>query len=197
MYLFVTMDNYLLDTAVKSSSLNKRKCRKHWPKLRLFAGGILWWNCSKEKNLFYKHTKYLVILTLLSFPQTSGLSTWIGRQMLSLSSLPYWAVTLLACILVSLVTEFVSNPATITIFLPILCSMVSENNDIFSLFFPHRLVGMFQDIKVLAFCSHKTQPVPKLLFCSLGLRKNNKLRQPKAYFSTKKFIQYVSDKGKT
>ncbi|XP_025011839.1 solute carrier family 13 member 4 isoform X2 [Gallus gallus] len=56
--------------------------------------------------------------------KTSGLSTWIGRQMLSLSSLPYWAVTLLACILVSLVTEFVSNPATITIFLPILCSMV-------------------------------------------------------------------------
>ncbi|NXA36741.1 S13A4 protein, partial [Eudromia elegans] len=55
--------------------------------------------------------------------KTSGLSTWIGRQMSSLSSLPCWAVTLLACILVSLVTEFVSNPATITIFLPILCSM--------------------------------------------------------------------------
>uniref|UniRef100_A0A8C3QHW8 Solute carrier family 13 member 4 n=1 Tax=Cyanoderma ruficeps TaxID=181631 RepID=A0A8C3QHW8_9PASS len=55
--------------------------------------------------------------------KTSGLSTWIGRQMLSLSSLPYWAITLLACILVSIVTEFVSNPATITIFLPILCSM--------------------------------------------------------------------------
>ncbi|NXA68690.1 S13A4 protein, partial [Mohoua ochrocephala] len=55
--------------------------------------------------------------------KTSGLSKWIGRQMLSLSSLPYWAVTLLACILVSMVTEFVSNPATITIFLPILCSM--------------------------------------------------------------------------
>ncbi|NWZ01165.1 S13A4 protein, partial [Loxia curvirostra] len=55
--------------------------------------------------------------------KTSGLSTWIGRQMLSLSSLPSWAVTLLACILVSMVTEFVSNPATITIFLPILCSM--------------------------------------------------------------------------
>ncbi|NWV00063.1 S13A4 protein, partial [Upupa epops] len=55
--------------------------------------------------------------------KTSGLSTWIGHQMLSLSSLPYWAVTLLACVLVSLITEFVSNPATITIFLPILCSM--------------------------------------------------------------------------
>ncbi|KAM4038305.1 solute carrier family 13 member 4 [Anomaloglossus baeobatrachus] len=55
--------------------------------------------------------------------KTSGLSTWIGRQMECLSSLPSWAVSLLACILVSAVTEFVSNPATITIFLPILCSL--------------------------------------------------------------------------
>ncbi|XP_008964240.1 solute carrier family 13 member 4 isoform X3 [Pan paniscus] len=61
---------------------------------------------------------------LASGSKSSGLSTWIGNQMLSLSSLPPWAVTLLACILVSIVTEFVSNPATITIFLPILCSLV-------------------------------------------------------------------------
>ncbi|OCT58145.1 hypothetical protein XELAEV_18002473mg [Xenopus laevis] len=55
--------------------------------------------------------------------KTSGLSTWIGRQMECLSSLPSWAVTLLACTLVSAVTELVSNPATVTIFLPILCSL--------------------------------------------------------------------------
>ncbi|XP_037692016.1 solute carrier family 13 member 4 isoform X2 [Choloepus didactylus] len=61
---------------------------------------------------------------LASGSKSSGLSTWIGHQMLSLSSLPPWAVTLLACVLVSIVTEFVSNPATITIFLPILCSLV-------------------------------------------------------------------------
>ncbi|XP_031794985.1 solute carrier family 13 member 4 isoform X3 [Sarcophilus harrisii] len=61
---------------------------------------------------------------LASGSKSSGLSTWIGHQMLSLSSFPPWAVTLLACILVSVVTEFVSNPATITIFLPILCSLV-------------------------------------------------------------------------
>ncbi|XP_075414826.1 solute carrier family 13 member 4 [Tenrec ecaudatus] len=60
---------------------------------------------------------------LASGSKSSGLSSWIGRQMLSLSSLPPWAVTLLASILVSIVTEFVSNPATITIFLPILCSL--------------------------------------------------------------------------
>lgn len=115
-------------------------------------------NCPKENKLVNKHPMYLVILVLLSFPQTSGLSTWIGRQMLSLSSLPYWAVTLLACILVSLVTEFVSNPATITIFLPILCSMVSKNYGIFSLLFSHRPMGMFQDGRVLAFGCHETLP---------------------------------------
>ncbi|KAK2496502.1 hypothetical protein MC885_011536 [Smutsia gigantea] len=60
---------------------------------------------------------------LASGSKSSGLSTWIGHQMLSLSNLPPWAVTLLACILVSIVTEFVSNPATITIFLPILCTL--------------------------------------------------------------------------
>lgn len=112
----------------------------------------------KRKICFKKNTEYLVILALLSFPQTSGLSTWIGHQMLSLSSLPYWAVTLLACILVSLVTEFVSNPATITIFLPILCSMVSKNNYFFSLLFLSELMGMFHDVGVLALCSHGTQP---------------------------------------
>uniref|UniRef100_A0A452RL57 Solute carrier family 13 member 4 n=1 Tax=Ursus americanus TaxID=9643 RepID=A0A452RL57_URSAM len=46
---------------------------------------------------------------LASGSKSSGLSTWIGHQMLSLSGLPPWA--------------FVSNPATITIFLPILCSL--------------------------------------------------------------------------
>ncbi|XP_003475584.1 solute carrier family 13 member 4 isoform X2 [Cavia porcellus] len=60
---------------------------------------------------------------LASGSKSSGLSTWIGQQMLCLSSLPSWAVTLLACVLVSIVTEFVSNPATITIFLPIVCSL--------------------------------------------------------------------------
>lgn len=31
-----------INTAVKSSLLSKRKCGKHWPKLCLFAGRILW-----------------------------------------------------------------------------------------------------------------------------------------------------------
>lgn len=67
--------------------------------------------------------------TTLSIPpvstlQVSGLSMWIGRQLEPMSGLPPWAVTLLACLLVSVVTEFASNPATLTVFLPILSALV-------------------------------------------------------------------------
>uniref|UniRef100_A0A8C6U594 Solute carrier family 13 member 4 n=1 Tax=Neogobius melanostomus TaxID=47308 RepID=A0A8C6U594_9GOBI len=55
--------------------------------------------------------------------KVSGLSVWIGQQLEPMSGLPPWAVTLLACLLVSAVTEFASNPATLTVFLPILCAL--------------------------------------------------------------------------
>ncbi|KAK0140402.1 Solute carrier family 13 member 4 [Merluccius polli] len=55
--------------------------------------------------------------------KVSGLSVWIGRQLEPMSGLPPWAVTLLACLLVSTVTEFASNPATLTVFLPILSTL--------------------------------------------------------------------------
>ncbi|XP_028660974.1 solute carrier family 13 member 4 [Erpetoichthys calabaricus] len=55
--------------------------------------------------------------------KVSGLSVWIGKQMEPMTDLPPWTVTLLACLLVSAVTEFASNPATITVFLPILSTL--------------------------------------------------------------------------
>ncbi|XP_076861624.1 solute carrier family 13 member 4 [Brachyhypopomus gauderio] len=55
--------------------------------------------------------------------KVSGLSVWIGRQLEPMSGLPPWAVTLLACLLVSAVTEFASNPATLTVFLPIISTL--------------------------------------------------------------------------
>lgn len=63
-------------------------------------------------------------LTCVGPLQVSGLSMWIGRQLEPMSGLPPWAVTLLACLLVSAVTEFASNPATLTVFLPILSALV-------------------------------------------------------------------------
>ncbi|XP_063783251.1 solute carrier family 13 member 1 [Pseudophryne corroboree] len=55
--------------------------------------------------------------------EVSGLSQWIGSKMTPLGSLPIWVVVLIACIIVTSVTEVASNPATITIFLPILAPL--------------------------------------------------------------------------
>ncbi|MEE6515971.1 hypothetical protein FKM82_025135 [Ascaphus truei] len=57
--------------------------------------------------------------------EVSGLSLWIGNKMTPLGSLPIWLVVLISCIIVTSVTEVASNPATITIFLPILAPLVS------------------------------------------------------------------------
>ncbi|CAN0427047.1 unnamed protein product [Lampetra fluviatilis] len=58
--------------------------------------------------------------------QVSGLSLWVGSQLQPLGLLPPWLVVLLSSLLVTSVTEVASNPATITLFLPILCTL-SEN----------------------------------------------------------------------
>ncbi|XP_007896728.1 solute carrier family 13 member 4 isoform X2 [Callorhinchus milii] len=78
---------------------------------------------------FQKHMPWEIVIlvgggyTLASGCKVSGLSDWIGSQMEPMTSLPPWAVTLIACLLVSVVTEFASNPATITVFLPILSTL--------------------------------------------------------------------------
>ncbi|KAG9490140.1 hypothetical protein GDO78_005823, partial [Eleutherodactylus coqui] len=60
--------------------------------------------------------------------EVSGLSQWIGNKMTPLGSLPIWIVVLIACIIVTSVTEVASNPATITIFLPILAPLAEAIN---------------------------------------------------------------------
>uniref|UniRef100_A0A8C5N3D4 Solute carrier family 13 member 1 n=1 Tax=Leptobrachium leishanense TaxID=445787 RepID=A0A8C5N3D4_9ANUR len=55
--------------------------------------------------------------------EDSGLSLWIGNKMTPLGSLPIWIVVLISCVIVTSVTEVASNPATITIFLPILAPL--------------------------------------------------------------------------
>ncbi|XP_053305498.1 solute carrier family 13 member 1-like [Spea bombifrons] len=55
--------------------------------------------------------------------EVSGLSTWVGHKMEPLSSLPVWVIVLIVCLMVTTVTEVASNPATITIFQPILSSL--------------------------------------------------------------------------
>ncbi|KAA8590416.1 hypothetical protein FQN60_014350 [Etheostoma spectabile] len=50
----------------------------------------------------------------------SGLSLWVAELLTPLGELPVLATIAIACIIVTTVTEFASNAATITIFLPIL-----------------------------------------------------------------------------
>ncbi|KFQ96224.1 Solute carrier family 13 member 1, partial [Nipponia nippon] len=52
--------------------------------------------------------------------EVSKLSEWVATKLAPLGSLPLWLVILISCLIVTSVTEVASNPATITIFLPIL-----------------------------------------------------------------------------
>ncbi|XP_078278781.1 Na(+)/citrate cotransporter-like isoform X2 [Rhinoraja longicauda] len=55
--------------------------------------------------------------------QVSGLSLWLGKQMLPLKNLPQWSIAVLLCMLIASFTECTSNVATATLFLPILANM--------------------------------------------------------------------------
>ncbi|KAK1168985.1 solute carrier family 13 member 1 [Acipenser oxyrinchus oxyrinchus] len=52
--------------------------------------------------------------------EDSGLSAWVGSKLTPLGSLPIWVTIAVSSLIVTSVTEVASNPATITIFLPIL-----------------------------------------------------------------------------
>ncbi|XP_041112194.1 solute carrier family 13 member 1-like [Polyodon spathula] len=52
--------------------------------------------------------------------EDSGLSAWVGSKLTPLGSFPIWVTIVVSSLIVTSVTEVASNPATITIFLPIL-----------------------------------------------------------------------------
>lgn len=63
---------------------------------------------------------------LLSLPQESGLSVWIGGRLHPLEGVPPPVAVILITIVIALFTEFASNTATIIIFLPVLAELVSS-----------------------------------------------------------------------
>ncbi|XP_011851344.1 PREDICTED: solute carrier family 13 member 1 [Mandrillus leucophaeus] len=52
--------------------------------------------------------------------EESGLSNWIANKLSPLGSLPVWLIILISSLMVTSLTEVASNPATITLLLPIL-----------------------------------------------------------------------------
>ena len=72
----------------------------------------------------------VVILVGLGFAlatgaQQSGLSQWIGRKLQNLQHLSAGGIAFLITIIITTVTEVMSNIATTTLFLPILAELVS------------------------------------------------------------------------
>ncbi|XP_047450306.1 solute carrier family 13 member 2-like [Mugil cephalus] len=55
--------------------------------------------------------------------EKSGLSVWLGQSLTPLQSIPPFAISILLTLLVATFTEFFSNTATTTLFLPVLASM--------------------------------------------------------------------------
>nr|XP_015093088.1 solute carrier family 13 member 1 [Vicugna pacos] len=55
--------------------------------------------------------------------EESGLSKWMGNKLSPLGSLPVWLIILISSLLVTSLTEIASNPATITLILPILAPL--------------------------------------------------------------------------
>ncbi|XP_042194718.1 solute carrier family 13 member 5 [Callorhinchus milii] len=55
--------------------------------------------------------------------EVSGMSEWVGNQLLPLKNIPHWAIVIILCLMMSIITECTSNIATATIFLPIMASM--------------------------------------------------------------------------
>jgi len=53
----------------------------------------------------------------------SGLSKWVGAQLTHLNAIPSFAIVIILCVMITTFTEFTSNVATATIFLPILASL--------------------------------------------------------------------------
>ncbi len=64
-------------------------------------------------------------LALADAITASGLALWIGGQLSGLGSIPIWALALLLTALVILVTEFASNVATASGFLPVVAGVAT------------------------------------------------------------------------
>ncbi|XP_019943915.2 solute carrier family 13 member 2-like [Paralichthys olivaceus] len=86
---------------------------------------LLTWNVVHEKMPW----NILLLLgggfALAHGSEKSGLSQWLGETLIPLQNIPPFAISILLCLLVAMLTECSSNTATTTLFLPILASMAT------------------------------------------------------------------------
>lgn len=60
--------------------------------------------------------------------ESSGLSNWMGTRLSGLRELPDWSFIAIACALVTFLTEFSSNVATASIFIPMVASIAKAHH---------------------------------------------------------------------
>lgn len=58
--------------------------------------------------------------------EASGLSHWIGDQLVILEHLPKFLISVIVCLLALILTEIASNSATCAILLPVIKRMVNQ-----------------------------------------------------------------------
>lgn len=65
-------------------------------------------------------------LALATFIADSGLADWLGTQLSAFAQLPTWALAMMAVAIMLLVTEFASNVATASAFMPVVAAVAME-----------------------------------------------------------------------
>ncbi|OQV21719.1 Solute carrier family 13 member 2 [Hypsibius exemplaris] len=98
------------------------------------APTILTWKSMKRK---FPWDVFLLLggaIALADGTQASGLTEWLKDQMHHFSVLPPWAIVIVISLLIATVTEFASNGAIATIFLPVLAKL-AEVSDVNPLYF--------------------------------------------------------------
>ncbi|KAK3731051.1 hypothetical protein QZH41_019209, partial [Actinostola sp. cb2023] len=106
--------------------------------------------------------------------KVSGLSVWLGLQLVGLKAIPSWAIVTVVCVLITTFTEVTSNTATATIFLPILAALAeSIQVNPWYLMIPATVSCSF------AFMLPVATPPNAIVFASGKLKVSDMVRMPK------------------
>ncbi|KAK3731052.1 hypothetical protein QZH41_019211, partial [Actinostola sp. cb2023] len=106
--------------------------------------------------------------------KVSGLSVWLGLQLVGLKAIPSWAIVTVVCVLITTLTEVTSNSATATIFLPILAALAeSIQVNPWYLMIPATVSCSF------AFMLPVATPANAIVFASGKLKVSDMVRMPK------------------
>ena len=91
---------------------------------------------------------YVLLYVHHMYPfQSSGLSAWIGQQLLVFESLPNWLIVVLVAALVAGLTEFTSNTATSSLLLPVIAQLVRTNSMLLSIVWQFTRVPAVQGVR--------------------------------------------------